>query len=257
MSGHSHWKTIKAKKGSEDARKSKLFSKYSRLISVAARGGSANPEENFKLKQAIDQAREVDMPSDTIVRAIKKGTGELEGIELQEITLEAYGPAKTAVVVEGITDNKNRTIAEVKQILSKNGGKLAEPGSVKYLFNRKGILTIDIDEQSEHFKNKDELELGVIDAGAEDVDLGEGIVEVYTQVEDFKAVQEALAAASYKIANAQLSWLPQTTMSLDASETIKTMKLLEALEELDDVQEVFSNLDIADDIIAEYEAQAA
>lgn len=244
MSGHSHWKTIKAKKGSEDARKSKLFSKYSRLISVAARGGSANPEENFKLKQAIDQAREVDMPSDTIVRAIKKGTGELEGIELQEITLEAYGPAKTAVVVEGITDNKNRTIAEVKQILSKNGGKLAEPGSVKYLFNRKGILTIDIDEQSEHFKNKDELELGVIDAGAEDVDWNEEFMDVYVDIINLEKTKKALETKGVKIKSATCGWQAKNEISVSEHEKEQVMKLFSALDESDDVQEIYVNLNV-------------
>lgn len=253
MSGHSKWATIRRGKEANDAKRGQIFTKIGQEIVIAVRKGGSDPETNFHLRLVLDKAKRANMPKDNIQRAIKRGSGELKGErDLVEGMYEGYGPHGTAILVHALTDNKNRAVSDIRRAFSRHGGNLGSDGCVSWLFSRKGYVAIEPGDE-----DPEEVALAAIDAGAEDVDLGEGIVEVYTQVEDFKAVQEALAAASYKIANAQLSWLPQTTMSLDAGETVKTMKLLEALEELDDVQEVFSNLDIADDIIAEYEAQAA
>ena len=253
MSGHSKWATIKRSKGATDAKRGQLFTKIGHEIVVAVREGGPNPDANFRLRLVLDRARRANMPKGNIERAIKRGSGALRGErDLTECTYEGYGPHGIAILILALSDNKNRTVSDVRRVLSRHGGNLGAEGCVSWLFSRKGYLAVDPrDEDAE------EIALMAIDAGAEDVEIGEGIVEVYTRVADFKEVQEALSAASYKTTSAGLSWVPQTTMSLGEAETVKAMKLLEALEELDDVQEVFSNLEIADEIIATYEAQAA
>jgi len=253
MSGHSKWATIKRTKQANDAKRGKMFTKMGQEIVIAVRKGGPDPDSNFHLRLALDKARRANMPKDNIARAIKRGSGEIKGEnELIETMYEGYGPHGIAILIHSLSDNRNRAVSNVRSTLSRHGGNLGSDGCVSWMFSRKGYLVVEPGDE-----DPEEVALAAIDAGAEDVEIGEGMVEVYTQAEDFKAVQEALAEASYRIATAQLSWLPQTTMSLDEGKTIKTMKLLEDLEELDEVQEVFSNLDIADEIIARYEAQAA
>ena len=253
MSGHSKWATIKRAKGANDARRGQLFTKIGHEIVVAVRDGGPDPDTNFRLRLALDKAKRANMPRENIERAIKRGSGELKGDRaLTECTYEGYGPHGIAILIHALSDNRNRAVSDIRRVLSRHGGNLGSDGCVSWLFSRKGYIAVETGDQ-----DPEEVALVAIDAGAEDVETGEGIVEVYTRVEDFKAVQEGLSAASFEAARAQLSWLPQTTMSLDEDKTVKTMKLLEALEELDDVQEVFSNLEIADEVIAKYEAQAA
>jgi len=253
MSGHSKWATIKRSKGATDAKRGQLFTKIGHEIVVAVGEGGPNPDANFRLRLVLDKARRANMPKANIERAIKRGSGALTGErDLAECTYEAYGPHGIAILILALSENKNRTVSDVRRVLSRHGGNLGADGCVSWLFSRKGYLAIDPGDE-----DAEEIALVAIDAGAEDVEIGEGFVEVYTQVADFGEVQEALSASSYTTTSAGLSWVPQTTMSLGEAETVKAMKLLEALEELDDVQEVFSNLEIADEIIAKYEAQAA
>ncbi len=241
MSGHSHWQNIRAKKQSEDARKSKIFSKLSRLISIAAREGGG-PEENFKLRQAIEKAKEEDMPSDTIERAVKRGTGELGGVEYKEMTLEAYGPGKSAILIDVITDNRNRTVADIKQLLDKKGGKLAEPGSVRYLFERKGLLSLKLEKQPERFQDKDELELEAIDAGAGDTAWENSFLEIYVPLKDLEQLKTGLDKKGLEIESSALGWKPKTEIQVSEEDKEKIEKLFEGLDENDDVQEIYSNV---------------
>jgi YebC/PmpR family DNA-binding regulatory protein len=253
MSGHSKWSTIKRAKGAADAKRGQLFTKIGHELAIAAREGGSDTESNFRLRLVLEKARRANMPKENIDRAIKRGSGELkDGIVLEENIYEGYGPHGTAIMVQVLSDNKNRTVSDVRRAFSRHGGNLGSDGCVAWMFSRKGYLSINPGDS-----DPDEVALVAIDAGAEDVEVSEGLVEVYTQPEGFKVVQEALADASYEITNAQLSWRPQSTMTLGEKETFQTMKLLEALEELDDVQEVFSNLDLSDEMIAKYEAEAA
>jgi YebC/PmpR family DNA-binding regulatory protein len=193
------------------------------------------------------------MPKDNIERAIKRGTGQSDdAVSLEEILYEGYGPHGIAVLVKALTDNRNRTVSEVRHIFSRFGGNLGAGGSVAWMFSHKGYIAIPASDA-----DPEEIALQAIDAGAEDVEIGEDTVEIYTAVEDFARVRGALEEAEIEIGDSQLSWIPQSTTQLSDTDTIKSMKLLEALEELDDVQEVFSNLDIQDDVIARYEAEAA
>jgi len=252
MSGHSKWATIKRAKAANDAKRGKLFTKIGHEIMVAVRQGGPDPEANFRLRMALEKAKRANMPKDNIERAIKRGAGETgEGADLIECIYEGYGPHGTAIMVQALTDNRNRTVSEVRHTFARYGGNLGAEGCVAWMFSRKGYIAINPRDE-----DPEEVALAAIDAGAEDVEISDDLVEVYTQVEDFKAVQEALEAASYEIVSAQLSWIPQSTMSLGEKETLQTMKLLEALEELDDVQEVYSNLDIQDEMIAKYEEAA-
>ncbi|MHB1295421.1 MAG: YebC/PmpR family DNA-binding transcriptional regulator [Anaerolineae bacterium] len=253
MSGHSKWATIKRSKGAADAKRGQLFTKIGRELVIAAREGGGDPDANFKLRLVLDKAKRANMPKDNIDRAIKRGAGDAKGgEELQEVFYEGYGPHGTAIIVQGLSDNRNRTVSEVRHTFTRAGGNLGSDGSVAWMFSRKGYISVDPGN-----KDPDEIVLAAIDAGAEDVEAGDGLVEVYTSLEDFKTVQQALAQAGYEITTAQLSWVPQTTMALSEKETFQTMKLLEALEDLEDVQEVFSNLDISDEMMAKYESEAA
>ncbi len=252
MSGHSKWSTIKRAKGVADAKRGQLFTKLGHELALAAREGGPDPEANFRLRLVLEKAKQANMPKENIERAIKRGTGELrDSAALEESIYEGYGPHGTAIMVRVLSDNKNRTVSDVRRAFTRHGGNLGAGGSVAWMFTRKGYLAINPGDN-----DPEEIALEAIDAGAEDVEIGEGIVEVYTQPENFKAVQEKLSE-SYEISNAQLSWKPNTTVTLDEKDTLQNMKLLEALEELDDVQEVFSNLDISDELISKYESQAA
>ena len=239
MSGHSHWAGIKHKKGLADIKRGMIFSKFARMISVAAKEGG-DSTTNSKLRIAIEKAREINMPSENIERAIKRGTGELEGGKLEEFIFEAFGPGKVAIIIEGITDNKNRALSEVKQILNQNGGKLAASGSVQWLFERKGVVTISI-EQNQEKLTKESLELKAIEAGADDIFWHDDILDVYTTVETLETVKNNLSALGISIESASLDWVPKETIDIGEKEKKDCQKLFEALDENEDVQEIYSN----------------
>jgi YebC/PmpR family DNA-binding regulatory protein len=247
MSGHSKWSSIKHQKGVADVRRGKLFTKLTREIIVAVRNGGASPETNHRLRLAIQKARDSSMPSDNIERAIKRGDGTLEGATLVEIALEGYSPGGAAILVEALTDNRNRTIQDVRNIFTKSGGSLGESGSVTWLFDSKGLITIETADQ-----NADELALRAIDAGAEDVNTEKGYIEVYTKPEELEVVRTMLEQDSAIINSAELAKVPKTTVNLDEKTTLQVLKLLDKLEELDDVQHVSSNVDFADDVLGKY-----
>jgi YebC/PmpR family DNA-binding regulatory protein len=247
MSGHSHWATIKHKKGAIDARRGKLWSKLSRAIIIAAKSGGGDPNMNLKLRYAIDKARQVSMPKDNIERAIKRGTGELAGDQLDEITYEGFGPGGIAVLVEVLTDNRNRTAGEVRKIFEKGGGNMGSAGCVGYLFERKGLLTVStvgVDE--------DELMAIVLDAGAEDMRKEGDVYEITCEPANFTKVQEALTASKMVVASADLAQLGKTRVELPELETaMKAVRLIEALDDHDDVQNVYSNLQMTPEVLAE------
>jgi YebC/PmpR family DNA-binding regulatory protein len=245
MSGHSKWSTIKRKKGAEDAKRGKIFTRIAREITVAAREGGGDPGVNPPLRLAIDKARAANMPKDNIERAIKRGTGELEGGQLEEVCYEGYAPHGVALLVKCLTDNRNRTLAEVRRIFNRSGGNLAEAGAVTWMFDTKGYLTVARDDL-----DPDEIFMTAVDAGAEDVEVSDDFVEVYTQPSDLHAVRESLAGDGLTIEDAELSKVPKTLMTLGEKETLQVMNMIEDLEELDDVQQVYSNLDISEEILA-------
>lgn len=236
MSGHSHWASIKHKKGAADEKRGKAFSKMARVISVAAKEGGGDPDSNYKLRMTIDQAREINMPKDNIERAIKKGTGELAGERLESVTFEAYGPGQIAIIIEGITDNKNRTLGEIKQVLIKYNGKLAGEGSVRWMFERKGTIVIDGNQRP-----KEELELIAIDTGAEDIlEHDDGFIDIYTKPEDLEKVKKNLEEKEIKIESSSLDWIAKEKKETENKESCE--KLFEALDDNDAVQDIYSNL---------------
>jgi YebC/PmpR family DNA-binding regulatory protein len=244
MSGHSKWASIKHKKAIVDSRRGAQFSKLTRAITVAARDGGGDPVGNPALDLAIRKAKEASMPKDNIERAIAKGTGEGGDAEAIETVLyEGYGPGGVAVLVEALTDNRNRTGADVRHAFSKHGGNLGEPGSVAYLFDKKGTIVIDADKHSE-----DELMLAV-DAGAEDIVTDEDVFEVITEPADFTAVRTALEAAGVHIDNAELAYRPSTVVPVDETQAGKLLRLIEALEDSDDVSAVHANFDVSADVL--------
>ncbi|MFH1714235.1 MAG: YebC/PmpR family DNA-binding transcriptional regulator [Candidatus Nealsonbacteria bacterium] len=241
MSGHSHFSTIKHKKAASDAKKSKIFSKLSRLLSMAAREKGSSPDTNQKLKLAIDQAKKANMPSENIQRAIKKGTGDQIGENLEEVSFEAYGPGGIAVIIEGITDNKNRTLAEIKKILLDNGGKLAGERSVKWMFERKGIIIAEFDSAVKEKNNKEETELLAIESGADDVVWQDETLEIKTKPEELEEVKKNLEDKGISIASVFLGWSAKEEISMD-KEKESCQKLFESLDDNDSVQGVYSNL---------------
>lgn len=239
MSGHSKWHTIKHKKGALDAKRGKLFTKLIKEITVAARTGGGDIEANARLRKAVSDAKAGNMPNDTIDRAIKRGTGELEGVSYDEITYEGYGPGGVAVMVESMTDNRNRTVAEIRHMFSKNGGNMGESGSVGWMFDKKGYIVIDRNAKSE-----DELFEIVTEAGADDLrDDGDNF-EILTLPENFDAVLSAVKAAGVEPELAEVEMIPQTYVKLEGPEARQMLKLMEALEDHDDVQKVSANFDI-------------
>lgn len=245
MSGHSKWAGIKHKKAIVDAKRGAAFGKLSRAITVAAREGGGDPVHNATLAQTIEKAKAANMPNDNIDRAIKKGTGEgSDADSFLHLTYEGYGPAGVAIYVIVLTDNKNRTAADVRYLFDRAGGKLGTDGSVSWIFERKGVILVDTDGSDE-----DELILAAIEAGAEDVLAEGGTYEIRTDPVDFVAVRDALREQGIGITSAELTMIPKTTVSLDGSEAKKTLRLLDALEEHDDIQEVYANYDIADQIM--------
>ncbi|MGP1445581.1 MAG: YebC/PmpR family DNA-binding transcriptional regulator [Treponema sp.] len=242
MSGHSKWATIKHAKGAADAKRGQMFTKFIKEISIAARMGGGDPNGNPRLRTAILKARAANMPKDNIERAIKKGTGELGGASYEELLYEGYAPGGVAVLVEVLTDNKNRAAANVRNLFSKNGGNLGATGSVAYMFNRKGVIEYDAEVVSEE-KLMDEA----LEAGAEDIQSDAGILTVTTDPNDFASVLEGLQEKGFESVSAEISMVPATYMSLDAETVRKVLKMVERLEEDDDVQNVYTNLDIPDD----------
>lgn len=240
MSGHSKWATIKRKKAALDSKRGKIFTKLIKEITIAARaGGDING--NPRLRLAVDNAKAQNMPMDNIERAIKKATGELEGVTYHELTYEGYGPAGVAVLVEVATDNKNRTVAEVRHLFSKSGGAMGETGSVAWMFDRKGIITLP----SAGKKEDDVMEV-VLEAGADDLTTQEEYFEVQTAIENFEPVRRTLVDKNFAVENASLQWIAKNIIEVKGEDAEKVMKMIEALEDLDDVQNVFSNADIVE-----------
>jgi len=248
MSGHSKWSTIKRKKGAEDAKRGKIFTKLARDITLAARQ-SGDPSANPALRLAIDKARRANMPKDNIERAIKRGTGELEGGELEEITYEAYAPHGVAMLIKCTTDNRNRALSEVRRVFNKHGGNMAEQGAVGWMFDLKGYLTVPADGV-----DPDEVFMAAVDAGADDVEVSDDIIEVHTAPDSLHAVREALEAAGFTVEEAELSQFAKNEIELGVKETLSIMAMVELLEESDDVDKVYTNLSISDDALAELEA---
>ncbi len=246
MSGHSKWSTIKRKKGAQDAKRGALFGKLSKAITVAAREGGGDPEMNPALGLAVSKAKDANMPHDNIQRAIDKGTGAgAEAETFERITYEGYAPGGVAVMVEVLTDNRNRAASDVRYIFSKNGGKLGTSGSVAYLFERKGVVLVPRENVDE-----DELMELAIEAGAEDVETTESDYRVVTAPEDFAAVRDSLRDAGLAFENAEITMQPQNSVELDPATARQTLRLMDALEENDDVQEVYANFDISDEVMS-------
>ena len=245
MSGHSHFSSIKHKKEITDQKRGKIFSKLARQISVAAREKGGDPEANSVLRMAIEKAKEFNMPKDNIERAIKRGAGELGEEKLEEVIYEAYGPRSIAIIIEGITDNKNRALGEIKKILNQYQGKLASIGSVKWMFERKGVITIENPKpEARSPKQKEELELKAIEAGAEDIYWHEDVLDIYTKIEDLEKVKKNLEGQGIKIESASLDWIAKDEVELEEKQKDAAEKLFEALDENDAVQEIYSNLKI-------------
>ena len=243
MSGHNKWSSIKHKKQAADAKRGKVFTKLIKEITVAARTGGGDINANARLRSAVLAAKVENMPKDNIDRAIKKGTGEMEGVNYEELTYEGYGAGGAAIFLESLTDNKNRTVSDIRHIFSRHNGSLGENGCVSWMFEKKGFFEIDKTTITE-----DKLMEVAIEAGAEDVREGEETFEVITAVSDFETVKEALTAAGIAFSQAEITMLPQNTIDLDAKESEQMLKLLEALEDCDDVQKVYTNANLDDSV---------
>jgi len=246
MSGHSKWATIKHAKGAADAKRGQMFTKLIKEISIAARMGGGNAEGNPRLRTAILKARAANMPRDNIERAIKKGTGELEGVNYEELVYEAYAPGGVAIFIEVLTDNKNRAAADIRNILTRAGGQLATTGSVSRLFKRQGIITMDGEKYTE-----DDVMEAALEGGAEDVSLSDGIIEVTSAPEDFESVLNALQKKEFETTSAQISMVADAEVTLDNDGTAKALRLIDKLEENDDVQNVYCNIAIPEGFEAE------
>jgi YebC/PmpR family DNA-binding regulatory protein len=252
MSGHSKWSTIKHKKAAEDAKRGKVFTRLAKEIELAARQGGAGADSNFGLRLAVDKAKAANMPKENIERAIKRGTGELKGEELSEAMYEGYASGGTALLVSVLTDNKNRSVSDVRRVLTRQGGTLAEAGSVAWQFDRKGYIAVVPGNA-----DPDAVFEVAVEAGAEDVEFGGDLIEVFADPADLQAVREALLQSSFELETVELTMVPKNAVALDERDTLKVMEVIEVLEDLDDVQQVYSNLDISDDVMAKYEAAAA
>lgn len=244
MSGHSKWASIKHKKAATDAKRGNLFTKLIREITVSAKSGGGDPDSNPRLRTAIDRAKEASMPQDNIDRAIKKGTGGLEGMTYEEFTIEGYGPGGVAILVEVMTDNKNRTTADIRNIFSKKNGNVAGAGSVSWMFEKKGYIEVDKQASSE-----DKVMSIVLDAGAQDMQTEEDIYTITTDTKDLEAVRKALEVSGIKPKTAEITMLPKSTIKLTGDEARQILALVEALEDSDDVQNVYANFDVQDEII--------
>ena len=247
MSGHSKWNSIKHKKAATDAKRGKIFTKLIKEIAMAARMGGGDPDTNARLRKAIADAKAANMPADNIKRAIMKGTGQLEGVSYEEISYEGYGPGGVAVYIETLTDNKNRTVAEVRHIFSKNGGNLGESGSVAWIFQRKGYIVVDKTKASE-----ESLYEIIIEAGAEDLRDDGSNWEIITSLDDYEAVDKVLQENEVETDTSSISMIPQNFVKLEGKQAQQCLKLMETLEDHDDVQHVWANFDIEEEEIARY-----
>jgi YebC/PmpR family DNA-binding regulatory protein len=247
MGGHSHWSQIKRQKGGNDAKRGQVFTKISREISVAAREGGGDPGMNPRLRLAIDKARYENMPADTIKRAVERGTGGGDAANLQEVTFEGYGPGGVAILVQTLTDNRNRTVSALRTALSRGGGNLGESGSVAWQFDNKGLIALEANGG-----DPDEIALQAIDAGAEDVKIESSFIEVYTAPTELDLVRKQLDAAGLKITSAELFMLPRQSTPLDDKHALQALRLLDQIEDLDDVQKVYSNGDFPESALLEY-----
>lgn len=251
MGGHSHWSTIKRKKGAEDAKRGKVFTKIIREITTAARvGGGGDPNGNPRLRLAIVKAKDVNMPADNIKKAIQRGTGELPGVHYEEIIYEGYGPGGVAMLIEITTDNKYRTVSEIRNLLEKNNGRMAEAGSVSWMFHRKGRLVIDKSKSDE-----DTLMNLVLEAGAEDLRTVDDSFEVITAPHDFENVRKVLEDRKIATVSAEVAYIPQNTVSLDGKDAEQMLKLMELLEDHDDVQSLHANFDISQEVMEKVAAK--
>ena len=248
MGGHSHWSQVKRQKGASDAKRGQIFTKLGREIMIAAREGGGDPAMNPRLRLALLKARDNNMPADTVDRAIKRGTGQLEDAkQLIGTTFEGYGPGGVAIMVDVVTDNRNRAVAALRTAFSRGGGSLGESGCVAWQFDNKGLILIEASDS-----DPEEIALMAIDAGAEDVEIGDNRVEVHTAPESLESVRRALEEMEVSVASADLSMLPKSTITLDDKQAGQVLRLLDNLEELDDVQRVYSNADFPDEVLAEY-----
>ncbi|MBE3579683.1 YebC/PmpR family DNA-binding regulatory protein [Caldanaerobacter subterraneus subsp. tengcongensis MB4] len=243
MAGHSKWANIKHKKEKMDAKKGRIFTKLTKDIIKAAKEGGGDPETNSKLKLAIERAKAFNLPSENIQRAIKRGTGELGGAKLEEVIYEGYGPAGTAIIVEALTDNKNRTAGEIRHIFDRNGGTLGAAGSVTWMFDKVGVIVVEKTDSI----NEEDLMMVAIEAGAEDFSADEGEFEIITDPSNFQEVREAIEKAGYKISEAEITMLPKNTIKLSPEDYEKFEKLIDKLEDNDDVQNVYHNVELEDE----------
>ncbi len=246
MSGHNKWAKIKHKKAGTDAQRGKLFSRLIKEITIAARSGGGDVNGNPRLRLAVQTAKDNNMPADNIKRAIQRGTGELPGVNYEEITYEGYGPGGVALMIELVTDNKNRTVAELRHLLDRNNGKLAEAGSVAWMFQKKGSIEVPKDAIGE-----DDLLNLILEAGADDMSVEDDYYDITTSFETFEAVKKAIDDKQLKMNNASVQMVPQNTVRVEGKEAEQVLKLMEALEEHDDVQNVYANFDIDDSVLAQ------
>ena len=249
MSGHSKWSTIKRKKGATDAKRGQIFTKFAKEIAIAAREGP-DPEMNYKLRLVIDKAKAANMPKDNIERAVRRGAGLEKGDDLEEISYEGYGPHGVALIIQVVTDNRNRAVADIRRWFNKLGGSLGEAGCVAWQFESKGYLTLEPDGL-----DPDEIFEVAVEWGADDVVFGDDLIEVFTMPDDFRTVREALEGRGIKLESAEITLVPKTTVTLEEKQALQNMILISNLEDLDDVQQVYSNLDITDELMVRFEAQ--
>jgi len=246
VSGHSKWSQIKRAKGVTDAKRGQLFTKLGREISVAAREGGPDPEANARLRLAVQRAREANMPMDTIERAIKKVSGT-DSAALEEIVYEGYGPNGAAILIEAMTDNRNRTVAEIRNVFTRGGGSLGNAGCVAYLFDSRGIISVE-----PNGADPDDVALKAIDAGADDFRVDDDAIEIYTDPTQLESVRSALEQEKVAVSNAEMAMIPKTTLELEPKDTVSVLKLMERLEELDDVQRVYSNLELSEEALKQF-----
>jgi YebC/PmpR family DNA-binding regulatory protein len=249
MSGHNKWAKIKRKKGANDAKRGRLFTRIIKEMSIAARDGGGSIQGNPRLRLAVEKAQAANMPAENIKRAIQRGTGELPGISYEEVTYEAFGPCGVALIIESVTDNKNRTVAEVRHMLEKNNGKLGAANSVSYMFHRKGIINVPKGNLSE-----DEMMSVVLDAGAEDLRTDEDAFQITMAPEDFENVRAAIESKGLKAEEAEIQLVPETTVRVEGKDAEQMLRLMEALEDHEDVQHVYANFDIDEKVLASFNA---
>ena len=249
MAGHSKWANIRFRKERQDAKRGKIFTKLIKEITIAARMGGGDPNANPRLRTAIQNAKAANMPMKNIENAIRKGTGELPGVQYEEVIYEGYGPGGVAMFILCTTDNRNRTVSEVRHLLNKYGGNLGETGSVAWMFDKKGIIRVNRTNYDE-----EELMMAAIDAGAEDFKVEDDFYEIYTDFKDLDAVRSKLEEQGIKIENAEITYIPQTTVHLEGKEAEQMLKLMDALEDNDDVQNVYANFDIDDEVMEKMQA---